>query len=178
MARAFQTEQPEFAFLPARVRDREGRLFLLKPQEPGDFFGLMHMYDRFEPKGLAQGLPPPDRQAAARWVRQLARECFNLIALHEGRIVAHAILTDLGPERAAELAVFVDQAFRHHGLGTELTRWACRCATEAHCKLLWALVQRYNRPALQVCRKVGFCITQDRLEPDLEMRLRLDRPPH
>ncbi len=174
MAQAHRPAGCCFPFLPAKVTDRDGRVYLFKVQDSGDFFGLVSMYDRFEPKSLAQGLPPADHRQAARWIKRLERECFNIVALREGRIVGHAILTELGWNRRAELALFVDQSFRHHGLGTELARYACRCAAEAHCQLLWALVQRYNRPALQICRKAGFSLAQDLLEPDLEMRLRLD----
>jgi GNAT superfamily N-acetyltransferase len=177
MAQAHPLAECDFSFLPAQISDREGRLIMLKPQERGDFFGLVSMYGRFHPKGIAQGLPPADRQQAARWVKQLERECFNLVALHQARIVGHAILTDLGPNRSTELAIFVDQAYRRRGLGTQLAQWAMRCASTAHCKLLWALVQRYNHPALQICRKTGFSLVQDLLEPDLEMQLRLDRQP-
>jgi GNAT superfamily N-acetyltransferase len=177
MAQAHQPDGCRFSFLPAEINDRDGRRIIVKPQERGDFFGLMRMYDCFEPKGLAQGLPPVDRHQAARWIKHLERDCFNLIALHQGLVVGHAILTDLGRERSAELAIFVHQAYRQRGLGTELAQWALKCAATAHCKLLWALVQRANRPALQICRKAGFNLVQDLLEPDLELRLPLERQP-
>lgn len=174
MAQAYQPAGCRFPFLPAEICDRDGRRLLLKPHENGDFFSLMRMYDAFEPKGLAQGLPPIDRHQAARWIKHLERDCFNLIALHDGLVVGHAILTDLGQERAAELAVFVHQAYRQRGVGTQMVQWALRCAATARCKLLWALVQRNNRPALKICRKTGFSLVQDLLEPDLELRLPLE----
>jgi len=177
MAQACRPIGCRFSFLPAEFTDRDGRRILLKAQQSGDFFALMRMYEEFEPKGLAQGLPPVDRQLTARWVRQLERDCFPLVAVHDGRIVGHAILTELGQDTSTELAVFVHQAFRRRGLGTQLAQCALRCATTAHCRLLWALVQRYNQAALRICHKAGFSLTEDLLEPDLELRLPLTRTP-
>ncbi|MFH0810454.1 MAG: GNAT family N-acetyltransferase [Pseudomonadota bacterium] len=164
-----------FSFLPVEIHDRDGHQLCLRPQTPGDFFGLMSMYGRFDPKGSAYGLPPKGRWEAARWLRRLERESFNLVAVHDRRIVGHAILAGLGSGRSAEMTLFVDKTFRDRGLGTALASVALRCALAADCELLWTLIQRYNRPAIQICRKAGFTAAQAAPGPDVEMRLRLAR---
>jgi hypothetical protein len=40
------------------IKDKLGKPVFLRPHEEGDFNGLSEMYDEFEPKGKAMGLPP------------------------------------------------------------------------------------------------------------------------
>jgi RimJ/RimL family protein N-acetyltransferase len=150
---------------------------MLRAEESADFFGLASMYEQFEPKKLAQGLPPGGRRQRLKWLKNLERNCFNLIALHSSRVIGHTILTDLGPGKSAELAVFIHQGYRHNGLGTLMAKLALQCARQSQCKQMWALVQRYNRPALQICRKTGMSIVCGLLEPEMELRMRLDGQP-
>jgi len=169
-----QPESSLFTFLPAEVGDRGGRRLTIRLEERGDFFGLMRMYGQFEPRGSTHGLPPADRQEAARWLRHL-QSLTNLVTCFEGRIVGHALMSELAPGRTVELLIYVHQSYRRRGIGTALAQFALRCAQAAGCKLMWALVERDNRPALIVCAKAGFR-PADLLEPELEMQLPLDRP--
>jgi len=165
---------PVFEFLPATLVDGIGRTIVLRPEEATDFFGLASMYENFEPKKLAQGLPPGGRHQRLRWIKNLERNCFNLIALHDDRVIGHTILTDLGAGKSAELALFILQGYRRNGLGTIMAKLALECARQTRCAHMWAIVRRNNRPALQICRKTGMSIVCGLLEPEMELRIQLD----
>jgi hypothetical protein len=47
-------------FLPVEVRTRDGRTLPVRVSDLDDFAALVEMYKGFEPKRVAQGVPPPD----------------------------------------------------------------------------------------------------------------------
>jgi len=53
-----------------------------------DFGTLVEMYSNFEPKRVAQGLPPPDVPRIARWLDQLQHSSHALLAYDGKKIVA------------------------------------------------------------------------------------------
>ena len=85
-----------------------------------NFEQLVEMYEHFEPKRAAQGLPPAGRDRILSWLEHLQKNGENLVALYQGRVIGHTILCPVSPTRA-EFAIFIDQEYRNQGIGTKFT---------------------------------------------------------
>jgi hypothetical protein len=57
------------------------------------------MYEAFEPKRGAQGLPPLGRDRIVAWLRPLLIESLNLLALHRDKVIGHTIALSHPPEK-------------------------------------------------------------------------------
>ena len=84
------------------------------------FDELVELYNNFEPKRAAQGLPPVGRERIAAWLRHLQKSGHNLLALWNGNVIGHSMLCPMEHQRA-EFAIFLHQDFRNQGIGTGLT---------------------------------------------------------
>src|SRR5262245_15582503 len=73
-----------------------------------NFEALVGMYEVFEPKRAAQGLPPVGRERIVAWLRQLQKNGHNLIAKWDGQLIGHSMLCPVDSERA-EFAIFLSQ---------------------------------------------------------------------
>jgi RimJ/RimL family protein N-acetyltransferase len=148
----------EASFLPAVIRTRRGLALTVRAYRLEDFGALVEMYKGFEPKRVAQGLPPPDVPRIAHWLDQLQQKSRALLALHEGRIVAHVILCPIS-DASAEYTIFVHQDFRGQGVGTQLTGLALSLAGEMGFAEVFLTTELSNIPALRLYRKLGFKMT-------------------
>ncbi|NLE89277.1 MAG: GNAT family N-acetyltransferase, partial [Myxococcales bacterium] len=54
--------------LPVRRTDRLGQPYTVRSYRPEDRAALEAMYDAFEPKRIAQGLPPAREEQRRRWL--------------------------------------------------------------------------------------------------------------
>lgn len=162
---------PEVVFPPLEVRTRQGRILVAREYRVDDFGALVEMYKTFEPKRIAQGLPPPDVPRIARWLDQLQHRSRALLAMDGPRIVGHALLCPIS-DAAVEFTIFVHQDFRNEGLGTELTRLMIAFATEMGFAEIFLTTELTNFPALRLYRKAGF-ETQSACGDECEMRLRI-----
>src|SRR5262245_44844724 len=70
-----------------------------------DFEALVDMYDAFEPKRAAQGLPPVGRERIVAWLRHLQKNGYNLLALCDGHLIGHSMLCPVDRQKA-EFAIF------------------------------------------------------------------------
>src|SRR5580693_4506145 len=107
----------EVTFRPVPVQTRQGRGLHIRQFALADFKTLVQMYKTFEPKRVAQGLPPPDVPRIARWLDQLAPKSLAVLALAEDKVVAHSLLCPMTAD-SAEFTIFVHQDYREEGLGT------------------------------------------------------------
>ena len=64
------------------------------------FDELIEMYNDFEPKRAAQGLPPVGRERIVAWLRHLQKSGHNLLALWNGHIIGHSMLCPMDRQRA------------------------------------------------------------------------------
>ncbi|MBW2008203.1 MAG: hypothetical protein JRJ16_09205 [Deltaproteobacteria bacterium] len=104
--------------------------FLVRPYESRDFQALRDMYLSFSPRGMFQGMPPPDDDACLRWIQGLLETGENFLAWREGSVVGHGvILPDL------------DKKDAEYGLGLES---------------VWLTVGAYNMRAARLYRKFSF----------------------
>jgi RimJ/RimL family protein N-acetyltransferase len=161
----------EVIFPPLEVRTRQGRTLVAREYSFDDFGALVEMYSRFEPKRIAQGLPPPDVPRIARWLDQLQHKSRAILALRGQRAVGHALLCPIS-DAAVEFTVFVHQDFRGEGLGTELTRLMVAFAAEMGFAEVFLTTELSNLPALRLYRKAGFQ-TQSVCGGECELRLRI-----
>ena len=138
-----------------------------------DFEALIEMYEGFEPKRAAQGLPPIGRERIVAWLRQLQKNGHNLIAMWDSQLVGHSMLCPVDSERA-EFAIFLSQDFRNQGIGTGLTQATLKYARRKELRRIWLSVEVNNRPAIRVYRKMGFKAC-GHFGPEQEMELDLGR---
>ena len=133
----------ETPFIPVQIRSIGGRDFTVRKSELADFGALVQMYKSFEPKGVAQGLPPRELRRIAHWLARLHDKARALMAVEGERVVAHAILCPIS-EASVEYTIFIHQDFRRQGVGTALSRLAVEWARQAGRGLLCVMDEMRN----------------------------------
>ncbi len=129
------------------------------------------MYKGFEPKRVAQGLPPPDVPRIALWIDQLEQKSYALLAWDASRVVAHTILCPM-PGSAVEFTVFVHQDYRDEGLGTAVSRLTLEWASQMAYAEAYLTTEISNFRALRLFRKLGFQTTTS-YGDEVEMKVHL-----
>lgn len=156
---------------PKSFRDRESRDVEIRRYD-GEYEALVEMYLDFDPEDRAQGIPPTDEKGIRRWLDDLLiEECVNVVAWHDEDPVGHAMLV---PDRhdASELAIFVLREYQEAGIGTELIEGLLGAGRADGLDKVWLTVERWNKPAVALYRKVGFESSDDG-SFELEMAARL-----
>jgi L-amino acid N-acyltransferase YncA len=125
--------------------------FVLRRATPGDMPGLVAMYESFEPKGGAMGLPP--RANPERWLADVSAFP-NFLVSREGNIVGHALVCPEGD--SAEVAVFVHQSHRGIGLGKWLLSALVDEARNLGLRRIWGTTDLENVPMLRLAHSLGF----------------------
>jgi RimJ/RimL family protein N-acetyltransferase len=154
------------------IEDKLGRTIFLRPFEEGDFKALSKMYDEFEPKGKAMGLPPDQGQNRHRWITGIVEEWFSIVAISEDRIIGHAALDRPVSGKSREFMIFVHQDYQNRGIGQAMTLSMLDAAKVLDCERVWVVVENLNRIAITVFRKTGFFFASG---PDVE-RLMVANP--
>lgn len=157
---------------PIELEDEEGREITIREFE-GDRDALVEMYDDFDPADRAQGIPPVGEERIRDWLDHLlCDDCYNVLAIHDDEIVGHSTLVgdDAGDY---ELAIFVHQDFQGAGIGTDLLEALLGLGERAGIERVWLTVERWNRPAINLYKKVGFETTDAQsFEHEMSIRLR------
>lgn len=134
-----------------------------------NFEQLVEMYDHFEPKRAAQGLPPAGHDRILSWLEHLQKNGENLVALYQDRVIGHTMLCPVSPTRA-EFAIFIDQEYRNQGIGTKFTEVTLEFAREKEYRRVWLSVEVNNLCAIRVYKKLGFRM-RDLFGPEQEMEI-------
>lgn len=159
-------EAPPFTF-----EDREGREIEVKRYD-GGVDPLLEMYRRFDPEDRAQGIPPTEDAQIRDWLENvLADDCVNVVAWHQGGPIGHGMLVS-DRHDASELAIFVLGEYQNAAIGTNLIEGLLGAGREDGIEHVWLTVERWNKPATALYRKVGFVPTEDG-SFELEMAARL-----
>ena len=158
-------------FKPVPVQTHKGRELEVRPFGREDFGALVHMYKTFEPKRVAQGIPPPDVPRIAHWLDRLEQKSQALLAWDGGKVVAHTILCPM-PADAVEFTIFVHQDYRQEGLGTVLSRLTLAWALNMGFARAYLTTEISNFRALRLFRKLGFQTTSSDGD-EVEMKLDL-----
>ena len=133
--------------------DDDVRIYPVGPWQR-DF--LIGMYDRFDPLGVALGLPPVPAEARHLWIGHALGCKINVGAFSPGgEVVGHCFLA-ADQAGSAELAVFVHQHFRRRGIGAALVRAALECGAATGLRRVWTLTSSDNTAALRLQESCGF----------------------
>ncbi|ELZ03895.1 GNAT family N-acetyltransferase [Natrialba asiatica] len=152
---------------PTTIDDREGRTIEVRAADDltAELEDVVVMYDEFDPSDRAQGIPPTGEKRIRDWLETIAEESVNVIARHDGTVIAHATLVPDVDEPAAieerneiewELAIFVLQAYQRAGIGTQLLEHLLGHASDVGIERVWLTVERWNNPAIALYERVGF----------------------
>jgi GNAT superfamily N-acetyltransferase len=152
------TSVMEMVFKPVQVQTLKGRELEVRQFAREDFGALVQMYKSFEPKRVAQGIPPPDVPRIAHWLDRLEQKSQALMAWENRKVVAHTILCPM-PADAVEFTIFVHQDYREEGLGTALSRHALDWALRMGFTHAYLTTEISNFRALRLFRKLGFQTT-------------------
>jgi len=130
----------------------------LRAFDESDSEKLFEMYCQFEPKTEFQGLPPGTPSQIREWLGQLRERGFHQFVVEaEGRIVGHGVLCPSQRKTEAELAIFVHQDYRGHGLGKRLLlgtlNFGCK---KLELERVWIFVMGSNAVALRLFEDAGF----------------------
>lgn len=136
------------------------------------FAALARMYDQFSRMAVSQGLPPPKEEIRHKWIEGLLAGAKNFVALDGDEVVGHSALIPDMERKDGEYIIFVSEAYRNRGVGTELTAIAVKKARELGLDLIWLTVESFNFRAIKLYRKTGFIFT-DQGERERTMVLRL-----
>ena len=161
----------EAVFKPAEIRTRKGRALLVREYSVEDFEALVEMYKSFEPKRVAQGLPPPDVPRIAHWLDHLQTNSHALLAFDGKKIVAHSVLCSIRKEQV-EFTIFVLQDYREDGLGTLLSKLTLGWAFDMGLSKVFLTTELWNYRAVGLFRKLGFS-TKSSFGDECEMKLDL-----
>jgi ribosomal protein S18 acetylase RimI-like enzyme len=167
------TSGSEALFKPVLVQTQKGRELEVRPFGREDFGTLVQMYKTFEPKRVAQGIPPPDVPRIAHWLDRLEQKSQALLAWEGGKVVAHTILCPM-PGNSVEFTIFVHQDYRQEGLGTAISRLTLGWALHMGFAYAFLTTENSNFRALRLFRKLGFQTTSsygDEVEMKLDLSL-------
>ena len=154
-----------------RFVDTEGASWTLRPAREADADRLAEMYADIGAADRAQGLPPVAAHKRRSWVEMLLEKGHNIVAEGADRLVGHVVYTPVEADQP-ELAVFVHPEFHNRGIGTELCKQIVAAAADAGREALELHVERHNRAAISVYRRLGFEVVGD--DHSIEMVLPLD----
>jgi len=161
----------EVVFNSVSVQTHKGRELEVRPFGREDFGALVQMYKSFEPKRVAQGIPPPDVPRIAHWLDRLEQKSQALLAWKGDKVVAHTILCPM-PAGSVEFTIFVHQDYREEGLGTVLSRHTLDWALRMGFTHAYLTTETSNFRALRLFRKLGFQTTSS-YGDEVEMKLDL-----
>jgi ribosomal protein S18 acetylase RimI-like enzyme len=136
---------------------------------------LVAMYANFDSADRAQGVPPIREPAVRDWLEALlAEDAVNVLAWHDEFVAGHATLV---PDREGsnELAIFVHHQYQGAGIGSRLIRHLLGEGARRGIERVWLTVERWNSPAVNLYRDVGFETTEAE-SFELEMAIRLAPP--
>jgi RimJ/RimL family protein N-acetyltransferase len=146
--------------------------FQIRPVGPPQRELLIQMYDRFDPLGVAFGLPPRTLEGRRHWIADALGHTVNVAAFSpSGDVVGHCFLAGDNPG-SAELAVFVRQDSRRKGVGAALLRAALKCGNAIGLRRVWSMTAPDNVAALRLQQSCGFRITKI-VYPAIELEIPL-----
>jgi len=151
---------PPASFTDAAARSIDFLVYGDGPIE-AEIEALVAMYTNFDPADRAQGVPPIREEAVRDW----------LLAWHDEFVAGHATLVPDG-EGAHELAIFVHHQYQGAGIGSRLIRYLLGEGARRGIERVWLTVERWNTPAVNLYRDVGFETTEAE-SFELEMAIRL-----
>jgi GNAT superfamily N-acetyltransferase len=137
-------------------RDRARRDIELGEWEPGDWSGLVSLYQSSNDTANAGGFLPLSPERRAVWVEQLLSRGPNIVARASGCVVGHAALVAYDRGDSHELVVFVHRDYRGAGIGGALVDALLAAGRRQRIDRLWLTVDRENHCAATLFGARGF----------------------
>lgn len=157
----------------SRLVDKGGRRFAIRPIAADDRVALEAMYLDFQPKRMAQGLPPGDEPGLRHWLNRIMATGDHLVVEVDGELVGHGFLIPMDAD-TVELANFLHQDVRGRGIGTALNHALLGLARQRGHYRVWLSVEPWNRAAVRSYQKAGFRQLPGSLwAPEIEMEAEL-----
>lgn len=144
---------------------------VVRPYRQSDAAALEAMYDEIAAETRTMGLPPATPADRLQWLDALRAGGWNLVALDGERVVGHVAVAPLAAAEP-DLVVFVREAYRGRGVGTELLEQLVAYAAAGEYDAVSLDVAADNERALAVYERLGFEVA-DRTVAGLSMRLPL-----
>lgn len=161
--------EPTLARPPVSFTDQEGRELTIE-RYTGRPQPLVEMYEGFDTSSQLQGVPPRRPSQIEGWVEHFLEDGENVVAVHDGNPVGHAILIPY--DDTSELAIFVHPEYQSAGIGTRLIRGLLGRGQSVGIDHVWLTVSRDNRIAMRLYRSADFAVREeDRGEFEMERDL-------
>ena len=167
-----KTNQLNFLKTCCSIKDKLGVNITIRAYRVEDYPRLIDMYDRFEPKRIAMGLPHSDKKLRGNWIDCILSSFFNMVAIYQNKIIGHAAIDILRNKSSPEYMIFLDQDFRNRGIGTSQTMIIKKICEELGCKQVWVAITCHSMLGIRVFKKLGFKFT-GAIGPEREMVLKL-----
>jgi RimJ/RimL family protein N-acetyltransferase len=167
-----KTNQRNFSKIPCLIKDKLGVNIRIRAYQVEDYPRLIDMYDRFEPKRIAMGLPHSDKKLRDNWIDCILSSFFNTVAICQNKIIGHAAIDILRNKSSPEYMIFLDQDFRNRGIGTSQTMIIKKICEEFGCKQIWVAITCHSMLGIKLFKKLGFKFTGT-IGPEREMVLKL-----
>ena len=135
---------------------KNGRKLIIRPAYKDDFEAIHSMYDLYEPKESAQGLPPADPVRRRCLVSKILEQSVSIVAEVEGVVVGHVGLIDIEPGIRSELVIVIHQDYQDRGLGSMMVGIMLDIARRCKYHKIWLTVDIKNRKVVKVLQKHGF----------------------
>jgi RimJ/RimL family protein N-acetyltransferase len=137
----------------------DGAVLRVRPIEPDDVVRLERMFFRLSPTTIYRRFFSPVHQPSARmlvWFTNVDHDRREaLVALDGDEIVAVARYDGRPGESDAEIAVTVEDAWQHRGVGKHLARRLAACALDHGFERFIARMLPENREALALFRRLS-----------------------
>jgi len=153
--------------------DKKGFPFEVTAYGAGDYSVLVEMYDSFSPKAKYQGMPPLKKETRRKWIEKLLDTGENLLAWREHKVIGHVVVIPDTSAEDGEFLIFVHQADRNLGVGTQLARSVLEKSKDLGLKKIWLMVGAYNFTAIRLYKKCGFEFYENPGGPERPMVIRL-----
>ena len=167
-----RTNKHNFSKISFAIKDKLGVAITIRAYRTEDYQRLIDMYDKFEPKGIAMGLPPFDKKLRNNWIDCIVKTFFNTVAIYQNKIIGHSAIDMFRNKSSPEYMIFLDQDFRNRGIGTSQTMIIKKICKEFGCKQIWVAVTCHSMLGIKVFKKLGFKFTGT-IGPEREMILKL-----
>ena len=153
--------------------DKKGSPFEVTAYGAGDYSVLVEMYDSFSPKAKYQGMPPLKKETRRKWIEKLLDTGENLLAWRGDWAIGHVVVIADTRAEDGEFLIFVHQADRNLGVGTQLARSVLEKSKDLGLKKIWLMVGAYNFTAIRLYKKCGFDFYENPGGPERPMVIRL-----
>lgn len=150
--------------------DKKGRCILIRSyNSQQDRDELVDMYGKFDSDNRCLGLPPVSEGALKTWLDYIGTKGASILAEHNGEVVGHLSVVPCGNE-VAEVTIFIIKNYQNAGIGRKMVSTLDYCKT-VNCKKIILTTEKCNNRALNLFKKMGFAITDDRYQYDMNMCL-------